>query len=75
MSGIKNIKKGDAKSVTKGVIDLANGIASFMPPPAGQLLQSISTLSALFLGKLSHDIMKNQICNSFVVNAQVFSKA
>ena len=63
MAGVKDlkngIKSGDWKSTTRGLIDIANGIASFMPPPSGQLLQSVATISELFIGILSHDIMIN----------------
>ena len=57
IGGIKELKNGDWQSTTRGLIDIANGIANFMAPPAGQLLQSVAAISELFIGILSHDVM------------------
>ena len=50
VKGIREIKQGDWRSVTRGVIDILNGISTYAPPPLGQLMQSIATISGLIIG-------------------------
>ena len=47
--------KGDAKKIVGGCLDLVNTLSMFLPPPASELTQLISSIANIFLGGGSTD--------------------
>ena len=49
-SAIKKFSAGDTQSVVSGCLDLFNGVANFLPPPASIVSGTLVSVANIFLG-------------------------
>ena len=78
-SAIQKFKesKGDAKKIASGCLDLVNTLSTFLPPPASEVTQLISSIANMFLGGGSPDtatLIKDEFARQTEVILDQFEK-